>query len=207
MNQQEILTDFTRRYDQSYIFVVAPDSKEENLFFVDKISVDEKNVATFALSSPEFGKIMLNYGTAHTLKFKYPPVGVFQRGHDAYIFRRLPQKQYKVGLYYGNCQCYPVHVELEGRTKVSKTLNFEQVVDAYASEKYRYRDAVKMLKSGKFRSVALHRDFSLMLSMTGVDQHILMHWETPVASINIETQEVMVLEKAYANIIEQVRGS
>lgn len=206
MNQQAILTDFIRRYDQSFIHTVAPGSTEENLFFVQRITLDAKSLATFDLVSPEYGRILLNYGTAHTLKFKYPPVGVFQRGKDAYIFRRLPQRQWKVGLCQHNCSCTMVLSGLVA-THNDGQLSFEQVVDAYASEKYTYRDALRMLKSGRYRSVALHNNFTLSLSVSGVDQHMLLYWETPVAMINIESGDVTMLENAFESVIGQVKGS
>lgn len=206
MDQRTILTDFVRRYDQSYIHAVEPDSKEENLFFVNKITLDSKNLAVFDLTSPEFGRIMLNFGTAHKLKFKYPPVGVYQRGKDAYIFRRFPQRQWKVGLSTGNCQCYPAAVDVLGGDKRINELTFDQVTDAFANEKYSFRDAWKMLKGGKYRSVALERNFSLMLSPSGVDQHLLLFWETPIALINVDTEEITMLENAYKSVIQQVVG-
>lgn len=206
MDRQAILNDFVRRYDRSYIHAVAPDSREENLFFVNKITLDKDNLAVFDLTSPEFGRIMLNFGTAHKIKFKYPPVGVYQRGKDAYIFRRFPARQWKVGISMDNCQCYQVGVDVLGMDKRMTDLSFDQVSDAYTHETYGFRDAWKMLSGGKYRSVALERNFSLMLSPCGVDQHLLLHWETPIAQVNVRTEEITMLENAYKSVIKQVVG-
>lgn len=207
MNIDEILNDFKRRYEHSYIWVAPPESDEESLFFVNRISKDKSSIANLELTSPEFGKIILNMGTSHTLKFKYPPVGVFQSGVDALMFRRLPVKQYKVGLYTGNSSISPVYQHLRGlRAPVVDNLDFDQVLSAFRKETHTFSDALKMLSSGRFRSVALARNFSLMLSMTGNGGYLLLYWETPVAAVDTTGKVTLMYEKSYESVIEQIKG-
>jgi hypothetical protein len=207
MNIDEILTDFKRRYEHSYIWVAPPESDEESLFFVSRITKDKCSIANLELTSPEFGKIILNMGTSHTLKFKYPPVGVFQSGTDAYMFRRLPVKQYRIGIYDGNSSIAPVHRYLTGQRATEIDFNFDQVLSAFRKETHTFRDALKMLASGKYRSVALSRNFSLMLSYTGNDGYLLLYWETPIALIDTTGTVKLMYEKSYESVVEQIKGA
>lgn len=205
MNIPEILRDFIRRYDQSYLWVMMPDSDEESLFFVNRITEDRKNVAVLELSSPEYGKILLNMGTSHTLRFKYPPVGVFQNGKDAFIFRRVPARQYKVGLYHGNSSIEPVWSKMLGSGGEGGALQFDQVLAAYQGVQYTYSDAVKMLATGKYRSIALRRGFSLCLSTIAKEGYVLLFWETPVANVDSKGEITHLYEKSFESLINQVK--
>lgn len=211
MEINEILQGFRRRYEQTHIHVQHPDSNEESLFYVNSITDDRTKVATMELFSPEYGKIILNMGTAHILRFKYPPVGVFQKGVDAYMFRRRPNKQYKHGLCPGNSIIHPVYNQIlsraAGRGDREAQLNFDDVLAAYRTERYTFGDALKMLSSGKYRSVALNNNFSLMLSTIDEQNYILMYWETPVASITKEGNVNHLYEKQFEAVVKQVKES
>ncbi len=202
--QSEILSDFKRRYENTYVFVVPPNSSEESIFFIDKITEDREKVAKLELNSPDFGKIRLNYGTSYTFKFKYPPIGVFQHDQDAYIFMRCPQKQYKHGLCQGNGVVYPVYRQLI--TGPHTEMSFEVVISSFEHRCYTFKDAYLMLQSGKYRSVALRNNFSMLLSVSIKKQFLLLHWDTPIAVVGIEPESIVVLETAYENIITQIQG-
>lgn len=205
MNIEESLRDFTTRYEKTFIFVVPPNSTEESLFHVDKITPDRDKIANLTLSSPDFGKIILNMGTSHKLRFKYPPVGVFQCEDTAMIFRRHPVKQYKRGLCTGNSALGYAHSYVTG-TDRRIGLEYTYVAAAFQAVKYKYKDAVRMLASGKYRSVALYNNFVLMLSPTKESKaYLLLHWDIPVAWINKSDGTLyQLLEKAYESIIPQV---
>jgi hypothetical protein len=210
MDIREILHDFTRRYQGGFVFVESPDNGEESLFHVDRITEDRTKIATMELSSPEYGKIMLNMGTAHTLKFKYPPVGVFQKGGDAYIFRRTPAKQYKHAIYNGNSSISPVWHSMLGKVQGNargEQLKFDDVLAAFQGERYAYADALKMLGNGKARSVALQRGWSLCLSPVAKDVYVLLYWETPVATVDQAGKVTYLYEKQFEAVIQQVQES
>ena len=200
MNNNEVLTDFSRRYAQTYVFVVFPDSSEESLFHVDAIDLNPDKLATMQMSSPDYGKIILNFGTSHTLKFKYPNVGVYQHGKDAVMFQRLPAKQYKHGICSGNSYFGPVwHRIMHG----TNWIGHEIIMDAFVGKTFKFTEALKMLASKKYRSVALRNNFSLMLSTTSTEGLILLFWDMPVAFVN-QQGEVQVLENTFENAIKQV---
>lgn len=204
MEIEDIVRDFQRRYDQGYVWVVPPNSDEESLFFVNRITNDKRSIATMELTSPEYGKIILNYGTAHTLRFKYPPVGVFQNGRDAYMFRRIPARQWKHALYTGNSSVEAVHNKMTGRDPLPQ-LQFDDVLAAFQGVQYTFSDAVKMLATGKYRSVALRRNFSLCLSPLDKEGYVLLYWESPVAAISRQGTVTHMYEKSFEAVINQVK--
>lgn len=206
MEINDSLKDFTMRYEKTFIFVVPPDSTEESLFYVDRITPDREKIANLTLSSPEFGKIVLNMGTAHTLRFKYPPVGVYQSGADAYVFHRRPDRQYKRGLCNGNSKISPVHGAFSRQGRYD--LTHQLVSDAFAGNQYTFKDAMSMLQSGKFRSVALRYNYALMLSPSADNKlFLLLHWEVPIAWVSKADGSIyQVLEDSYTKIIEKVKA-
>lgn len=206
MEIREVLNDFIRRYDKTFIWVAPPDSSEESLFFVDRITADADKIANLSLSSPEFGKIILNMGTSHTLRFKYPPVGVFQHGTDAFVFRRVPTKQYKHGLCGGNCKTGAVFNRLRGY-EGDPELTFDLVADAYSHRVSTFKDSLKMLTSRKYRSVALADNYSIMLSINKDKNYILMYWDLPIAIIDPSNGDIaVVLEAAFNKNISSIRS-
>lgn len=209
MEIHEIMADFRRRWEGGFVWVCPPNSTEESLFMVDRITDDNTKIGTLALSSPEYGKILLNMGSAHTLHFKAPPVGVFQNGVDAYMFRRLPQKQYKHGIYNGNSTVWPVYYPMIGKTARAnrEQLKFDDVLAAFRKERYAFGDALKMLGSGKFRSIALERNFSLCLSPLAKDAYVLLYWESPIASLDTEGNITFVYDKLFETVLQQVKES
>lgn len=207
MNIDEIMRDFKRRWEHTYVWVVPPNTTEESLFYVDRIVEDPDRVATMTLSSPEFGKIVLNYGTAHTLKFKYPPVGVFQHGQRAMIFRRTPSRQYKHGICPGNSEFYEPTVEVLRAARRNNELPFDLVQNAFQNVTSKYKEALLMLKSGRYRSVALKDNFSLCLGMGKENNYILFYWDTPVALMDKATGDpVHVMEQVFANVLSKVKA-
>lgn len=207
MNQQEIIQEFARRYQDSYIWVCMPDGQEESLFFVERVTYDEEKLAQLALISPEYGRIVINMATTHKLKFKYPPVGVFQSGKDAYIFRRIPAKQYKHGIYRGNSSIQPVWGQATMNPNNTRAeLAFDDVAAAYAAKTYSFNSAIALLERGKHRSVALSNNFSLCLNFTTTKGYILFYWETPIALLGMDGAVITQYEGAFSNILEDVKG-
>jgi hypothetical protein len=206
MNQQEIIQEFARRYQESYIWVCMPDTHEETMFLVERVTYDPDKLAQLSLTSPDYGRIVINMATTHKLKFKYPPVGVFQHGKDAHIFRRVPAKQYKHGIYHGNSSITPVYANLVGGVLRRERLEFEEVSAAYKAQTYTFKEALAMLAKGKHRSVALSNNFSLCLSLTQPKGYHLLYWETPVANMDVDGNITHVFEKAFDNVLEAVKG-
>lgn len=201
MNQNEVLSDFQRRYSGTYLMVQEPDSEEKILCRCDAIEADDKKVATLKLFSNEMGTIRLNMATKHTLTFVSAPVGIFQHGADSCLCLRNPRKQYRRGICADNTHIYPVGATL---TQTRGTpMSLEILQSAFAGRTYPYREALAMLKSNRYRSVAMHNYMTLMHSMTTTPGFVLFHWDCPIAKLDLEGKVVHIYEKALEPQVNQ----
>lgn len=206
MDNREVINDFTRRYQGTYIIVKFPESSEENLFLVDSIDrEDEERVAVMSLSSPEYGKIKLNYGTSHTLKFKRPKAGVFQNGIDACLYRRSPQRQWRVGVCHENSTILPVWNGLYPAKH--NMIDYESVANAFQGTTFSFKDALEMLASMKYRSVALRNNFSLVQSMQSTDGYFMMYFDHPVAFVGKDGSINKIIDNNFKVQIENAEYS
>lgn len=205
MTPVEIIAEFRKKYEGTFLHVQMPDSCEDNLFYLASITQVRGEVnGTMKLESEEFGKIQLNMGTAHTLKFKFPRVGVYQCGADAFFFRRDPRRQWQRGLASGNCKIVPVWSSIRGSMLNLGEVNFTNVNAAFVGTTYGYQQALSMLESGKFRSVALERDFSVCLSPCELYPYLLLYRTLPIATLNKNGSVKTILEAAFEPNIAQI---
>lgn len=196
MNQAEILNDFRRRYEGTYVFVKEPDGGESNLFHLDRVEENDEKTGVFHLRSEEIGKIKLNFGSAHTIKFVPAPVGVFQYKTDAHVCQRNPIRQYRRGICSDNTFILPVFYSLyEG---LNLGWSFEMVQAAFDAKVFTFKDGLELLNTGKMRSVALHDNFALCLSLNeNSPDYILLHWNVPIARVNNAGKVTQHLEGAF----------
>lgn len=207
MTPQEILQDFRRRYEQTYVFVQEPGGREQNLFHVDRVeepSGDKNDLGVINLSSIEVGRIRLNIGSAHTIKFVPPPVGVFQHGNKAVLCKRRPQKQYRRGICNDNTLLMePVSLidPQFGRTQFSA----EVILAAFEAKQFGIKEGLELLASGKYRSVALTDGFSMCLSLSETStDYLLFHLELPVAKVSSDGKVTRLLEAVFEKQISKV---
>lgn len=200
MTPAEIIAEFRKKYEGCYIHVQMPDSTEDSLFYLESVSQTRgEPTGVLKLASEEFGKIQLNMGTTHTLKFKFPEVGVFQSGGDAYMFRRNPMRQWRRGLCADNGVVVPVWAALRS---AGNLMSFTTVNDAFKGAYFTYPKAISMLESGKYRSVAMSNGFSVVLSMTLDCQYYVMYRTLPIAKVN--NGALSVLESAFETQLKQI---
>lgn len=202
MTPAEIIAEFRKKYEGCYMHVQMPDSTEENLFYLATVQQQRgETTSVLKLESEEFGKIQLNMGTAHTLKFKFPNVGTFQSGKDAFYFRRDPRRQWRRGLCTDNAVIYPVHAAIASS---GNEMNFTRVNDAFKGVYYTYKTAIKMLAGNKYRSVALADGFAVMLSPVLDCVYLLLFRMTPIARIGADGNVMAIIENAFEPQIKQI---
>ncbi len=205
MSPEEIINEFKAKYEKTYVFVKLPDSEEENLFHLDRVTPDPNVTGVLSLSSEEYGKIQLNYGTAHGIKFRTPPVGVFQHGTNAMLFLRQPRRQWKRALCSSNAHIMNTMMLVSG-SRSGAEFNFLTVAAAFKGQQYGWPTALKMIKSGKYRSVAIDRYMSIGLSpFAEADCHyLLMYWQQPVAKLRADGSVLMLLEPSFDASIKEL---
>lgn len=205
MNASEIIAEFRKKYEGCYMHVQMPDSNEDNLFLLTAV-VHERGTSTgvLKLESEEFGKIQLNMGTAHTLKFKFPKVGVFQYGTDAYLFYRCPRRQWRRGLCNENAKIFPVWTGIRGGSRGLGGFDFATIEAAFKGMFYTYKEAIKMLQGGKYRSVALANSFSVVLSTIQEYPYIMLYRTLPVARLDEQGSILSMIEPSFDLQIKQI---
>lgn len=205
MNASEIIAEFRKKYEGCYMHVQMPDSDEDNLFMLSAV-VHERGTSTGVLKfeSEEFGKIILNMGTTHTLKFKFPKVGVFQHGADAFLFHRWPRRQWRRGLCNENAKIFPVWSGIRGGARGLGGFDFATVDAAFKGVFYTYKEAIKMLQGGKYRSVALANSFSVVLSTIQEYPYIMLYRSLPVARLGEHGNIISVIEPSFDSQIKQI---
>lgn len=206
MTPAEIVAEFRKKYENTYVFVQMPDSKEESLFFMDRVEAGGDGHGVMKLSSEEFGKIRLNMATAHTIKFAFPKCGTFQNGSDAYLFNREPRRQWQRGLCQGNgTVCSVPTAVIEGRTRTGgESFSFQMVAAAFAGVHYEFGKAIKMLQSGKYRSVALRDGFAVMLSPIPSASYVLTYGGDAIALLDKTGVVIRHLEITFERQIKEM---
>lgn len=207
MNNREALEDFRRRYQGTYAWVYLEAKNQEVVTLISAVQDDENSVGRITLSTSEFGELVMNMGSSeYQLKFKYPPVGVFQYGKDSCYFRRLPARQYQRGLCQANSHIATVTRNITSRGNPGFGLKLLQA--AFAKETLSFPDALKLLETKKVRSASLMGNYSISQPVcTGNSPYILWHWASPVALVKQTGAISKVLEQAYTKQIEEILSS
>ena len=204
MTNEEVLQDFRRRYQGTFVFLKMEQRGIETLVKVDQVEDSVSKVGVLRLSSDEFGTMTLNIGSeGHSLVFKYPPVGVFQHGGEAYMFRRKPVRQYARGICASNSQMWNVtHSFVGNLTQWSA----REIVSAFEGRKFNLGEALELLNKYKtHRSVALHDNFTISKSVFENPEYIIWNWGSPIARCTTKGEVTKVYEEVYTNILKDLR--
>jgi len=195
MTNAEILQDFRRRYEGTYVWLSMEDQTKETLVKVARVADDANKVGVLLLDSLEYGSLTINMGSeGHALRFKNPPVGVFQHGVDAYSFVRRPAKQYRRGICADNSTMRNVSAAIVGNRC---RFTAQEVLSAYKHQTYSLYEALEMLRRGKARSVALDNNYSISLSFNSSADHVVFHWNHPIARCNTGGKITTIYEDVY----------
>lgn len=202
MTNSEILQDFRRRYEGTFVWLSMEDITKETLVKVTRVEDDAEKVGVLRLDSIEYGSLSINMGSSgHSLKFKYPPVGVFQHDVDALAFTRRPARQYRRGLCADNSTLRNVTASV-----VSNRARFtpREVASAFEHKTFSTNEALRLLRMGRVRSVALADNFAISLSITGTSDYIVYHWINPVARCTREGKLTQIMEDIYKPQLRQL---
>lgn len=201
MNNSEVIADFRRRWEGTFVWLEMEERKKEVLVKISRVEESASKIGVLHLDSDEFGAITLNLGSeGHNIKFKYPPVGVFQYKRDAFMFQRRPLRQYRRGICSDNSTMYNITRQIMGNYS---RWSLAEVQAAFAHKTSTLSEALDRLQHD-CRSVALPGNYSLCSSFTKDPSHILFHWYNPVARLNDKGDVTVVLEDGYKKILENL---
>ena len=184
MTPNEILRDFRTKYQGTFVWLKTPETHKEILCFIDAVAENRDRQAVIQLSSNEFGKLVINFASNHTMKFRFPTIGSFQYGKDSLVVeRRAPHRQYQRGLGPANHGIYACTTSFTADVLGTHGMDLNTVEAAFRQEKYRGVEALDMLSKGKHRSVALSGRFSLTQSLDKNDMPMLFHGTTFIGRV------------------------
>lgn len=203
MNNAEIINDFRRRYEGTFVWLSMDEITKETLVKVTRIEDDVSKMGVLRLDSLEYGSLSINMGSdGHTLLFKYPPVGVFQHATDAFVFTRRPARQYRRGICADNSTLRSVTAGVAGNIA---RFEARTIASAFEHKTYPVQEALRMLRSGRVRSVALNNNYSLCLSHTSVSKDfVVFHWTLPVGKVDASGRLGMVYEDVYKSELNRI---
>lgn len=202
MTNAEALADFRRRYEGTYVFLNMESKGADTLVYVQKVAESSSKIGVLHLVSEQYGAMTLNIGSeGHSLKFKYPPVGVFQYGRDAYLFRRRPQRQYRRGICSDNSTLKNITQSFAGNFT---EWNAKEVQAAYDHKTYSVKDALTALSDNKMRSVALADNFSVSKTLLKTPEHVVWAWNYPIARCTTTGKLTTVYEEVFKPQLEEL---
>lgn len=204
MENDQVLSDFRRRWEETYVWLKMKSKAQETLVYVRSVEYDENRVGVLHLESIDYGSITINFGSAdHSLLFKYPKTGVFQRGGHAGFFRRRPQRQWRRGLCSDNGRIASVTAQVTGNML---SFNAETVRAAFVGKTYTKDQALAALAAGMAKSVALSDNLSLSLSFTANPDYVIFFWDMPVGRMNKEGKITQIFDDVMKEPINKVLG-
>lgn len=202
MNNSEVVQDFRRRYEGTWVFLKMENKGVETLVKVHEVSESFSKVAVLNLESSEHGMLTINLGSeGHSLRFKYPSIGVFQHGRDALTFRRRPTRQYRRGVCPDNSSMGPVTRNFAGNF-VAWTTN--ELKSAFDHNTFTPKEALVGLSTSKMRSVALADNFAISESVFEGEDYVVWNWHYPIARLSKAGKIVHVYENVFEAQLSQL---
>ena len=202
MNNSEVIQDFRRRWEGTFVWLHMEEKDKECLVKIREVEESASKSGVLHLDSAEYGAITINMGSeGHSIKFKYPPVGVFQFKKDAVVFRRKPTRQYRRGICSDNSVLENTTRRICGQ---HVGWDIKAIEAAFDHKIYTVKEALAVLETGKVRSVALDNNYSLALSMFKAPDHVLFHWQLPVARVSSAGRVTNIYEAAYMDQLTKI---
>lgn len=203
MNNNDVVHDFIRRWNRSFVFLKLKQKSEESLVYIREVEYDENKVGVIHLDSKEYGALTINLGSAdHSLIFKYPKPGVFQHGTQALCYRRIPARQWRRGICGDNSRISTVVGPLLGN---AAGLSMATVADAFKHKTYSVEQALEALAKNRARSVALDENLSLALPIsTDSTDYLVIFWDNLVGRCDANGHLTKVFEPSIKPILDSV---
>jgi len=201
MSNEEIIADFRRRYEGTFVQLCAEQKGIKVIGKMKKIRPDAERLATLEIETTEFGTLQMNMGSEeYQIKFAFPPAGVFQYRTDAFIFERRAEKQYQRGLSSSNSQLRSVTAPVIGNIAV---FTVETVKAAFEHKQFPLHAAMAAFKAGTARSVALNNNFAISLPFSGTS-HCLWHRQMLVGTVDGNGRLSKMFEPAFEKAVMEL---
>lgn len=205
MNNEEVVNDFRRRYEGTFVKVLAADKGINIVGNIRRVRSDPERFATIEILTKEYGTVHTNMGSEeYQLRFDFPKVGVFHADsvHGPLIFYRRAEKQYTRGVGGGNSVLMS---PVRAYASIAPGLGLVNVAESFNHKVYEFREAVRMLKAQGVWGVALQDDFSIVQPMsTAKPYYVIFHWQQIIATVDDKGNIMRLHEQAFEKILNEV---
>ena len=182
MIRHESIEDFRKRYKDAFVFLNFNNKK-----LLVQYSYDKEG--SFVYDSPVYGEIQIDQDTAMCeTSFSFPTAGLYNIDEGAFMFTRIPARQWKRAPHKDNCQITSVLQGLFHRKPRLLTCNtLEQVYYT------KYPKSLEAAINEDKLTVALNLKFAISASNTKQkDQKILWYKQTPVAYVDTGNRSIII---------------
>ena len=98
INWAQISEDFRQKYEGTFCRYISPITKVKEVFSITHVDIQPYGPPNIVMVNSRAGELFLTYNTEAELDFTFPPIGCFQHGDKALLFKRLHQRQYRKGI-------------------------------------------------------------------------------------------------------------
>lgn len=205
MMLNNIIHELHRKYHHTFIFTKV--SGKEVLAYVDSlVVVGEGNKATgdLTMTTREFGVLKYKIPTSQKLIFRLPKSQVYQYGKSARFVWRKPARQWARGITSDNTGILSMdRYILYGGSPAAMSsslipFTLDEVSAAFEGKYHTVQEGLDLLASGKYGSVALPGNWSLVLSPTAEeDGYVLLYKLIAVARVSRTGNILRILNSLY----------
>lgn len=185
MSLQQLIQDFEKRYNRTWVWVRFAENGPEYICFIDNVQYDESlDDGLIFLTNSKFGQMQIKYkASGAELDFRWPQTGYFQYKNCAIYAHRGHDRQWKRGICKGNFTVSSVFSSVAPFQLFARSSLTEDVLLALElSHPISLSEAMARLQNGDL-AVAVNRDFAVALSHLKRYERILWFRNSPVASI------------------------
>lgn len=204
MNTAEIVREFGRKYAGTFFFTAASKESQQTLIRCDHIETERGGKPVMSCEGYNVGKLTFKIPSEQVFSFKMPPVGVWQVGPNALEVVRLPRRQWQRGICAGNTGLHHTLGKVFG--SLSAVLTLDTVHALFQQRTYTFREAVTMLSSKKYLSVALGGGFSIGQSSTE-DCYLLCYGQDVIATVTLTGIIMRLFSDAFLKQVNQLVGA
>ena len=184
----EDLAEFRKRYENTHLFVHLPTGKE--LAYVSNVGDSLVHLETI-----NYGTLLVQQETDIEFEVEWPETGLFQLDHCMMWGSRVPDRQWKRGVYSKNYHMFdPCRRLFTPAGLLSANVGLKTLESAYKVVNPKpLSEAVHELISKQFVSLAISRDWGLSWSPIA-DNKCLLLWRgaRPVAEIAPKSKQISV---------------
>lgn len=183
------LNEFSKKYRDTFLRI------GEKKIVAYCANVEDKIYFT----NSKFGEIILNQYTETTLDASFPEPGCFNMDNQAFVFKRVPARQWKKAPCKSNCNIYDPfhHIKANGISlgNYYRVLNEDILIHAFKQRNIlSIKKALFILKKEEKRSIALTNDFILSTNILNnnynKEKYILFFESFPIGFLENSTEHI-----------------